>query len=310
MQLRGVSTPLVWLRPSLRWRLASGMRVPRGARTRRERHRPRANDDFGQAEPARFAANAFAANGSPVYLYRFSYVQASMRDMMRAGAPHGGGRSPMCLAPCRLAGAGRRRRRIRRSPEWRKGIGSTSPPRSLHHFSSTLGATLARSASLCPQPDHRVAGHQRLRASEPDDCGTLHRQERGRSRCDLSADLHHVRLLRPGSRTRGFGVGRCSSRAGNRDQAILSLPSANPAARHPARPQAPFRLTLLRPTRRVVRPGLGASGREGGCPSPSLAESWPCGLQDQQGEQSQRRAARCHQCGSVSTGGHRAGRLQ
>ena len=35
----------------------------------------RANDDFGQAEPARFAASAFAANGSPVYLYRFSYVQ-------------------------------------------------------------------------------------------------------------------------------------------------------------------------------------------------------------------------------------------
>ena len=34
----------------------------------------RANDDFGQAEPARFAANAFAANGSPAYLYRFSYV--------------------------------------------------------------------------------------------------------------------------------------------------------------------------------------------------------------------------------------------
>jgi para-nitrobenzyl esterase len=33
----------------------------------------RANDDFGQAEPARFAANAFAANGSPVYLYRSFY---------------------------------------------------------------------------------------------------------------------------------------------------------------------------------------------------------------------------------------------
>jgi para-nitrobenzyl esterase len=49
-----------------------------------------ANDDFGQAEPARFAANAFAANGSPVYLYRFSYVQTSMREQMRAGAPHGG----------------------------------------------------------------------------------------------------------------------------------------------------------------------------------------------------------------------------
>jgi len=50
----------------------------------------RANDDFGQAEPARFAADAFAAKGSPVYLYRFSYVQASMREQMRAGTPHGG----------------------------------------------------------------------------------------------------------------------------------------------------------------------------------------------------------------------------
>jgi para-nitrobenzyl esterase len=49
-----------------------------------------ANDDFGQAEPARFAANAFAANRSPVYLYRFSYVQASMRERTRARAPHGG----------------------------------------------------------------------------------------------------------------------------------------------------------------------------------------------------------------------------
>lgn len=50
----------------------------------------RANDDFGQAEPARFAASAFAANGSPVYRYRFSYVQTAMRERMRAGAPHGG----------------------------------------------------------------------------------------------------------------------------------------------------------------------------------------------------------------------------
>jgi para-nitrobenzyl esterase len=50
----------------------------------------RANDDFGQAEPARFAANAFAANGSPVYLYRFSYVPTAMREQLRAGAPHGG----------------------------------------------------------------------------------------------------------------------------------------------------------------------------------------------------------------------------
>ncbi len=50
----------------------------------------RANDDFGQAEPARFAANAYAAHGSPVYRYRFSYVQSARRDQMRAGAPHGG----------------------------------------------------------------------------------------------------------------------------------------------------------------------------------------------------------------------------
>jgi len=48
----------------------------------------RANDDFGQAEPARFAANA--ANGSPVYLYRFSYVQSALREKLRAAAPHGG----------------------------------------------------------------------------------------------------------------------------------------------------------------------------------------------------------------------------
>jgi para-nitrobenzyl esterase len=50
----------------------------------------RANDDYGQAEPARFAANAFAANGSAVYLYRFSYVASARREQMRAGAPHGG----------------------------------------------------------------------------------------------------------------------------------------------------------------------------------------------------------------------------
>jgi para-nitrobenzyl esterase len=49
-----------------------------------------ANDDFGQAEPARFAASEFATDGSPVYLYRFSYVQTGMRQMLRAGTPHGG----------------------------------------------------------------------------------------------------------------------------------------------------------------------------------------------------------------------------
>jgi para-nitrobenzyl esterase len=49
----------------------------------------RANDDFGQAEPARFAASAFAKGGSPVYLYRFSYVQSAVRDRLPA-TPHGG----------------------------------------------------------------------------------------------------------------------------------------------------------------------------------------------------------------------------
>ena len=50
----------------------------------------RANNDFGQAEPARFAASAFAAIGAPAYLYRFGYVPTAMREQMRAGAPHGG----------------------------------------------------------------------------------------------------------------------------------------------------------------------------------------------------------------------------
>lgn len=50
----------------------------------------RANNDFGQAEPARFAASAFAADGSPVYLYRFSYVQTGLRERLRAGTPLGG----------------------------------------------------------------------------------------------------------------------------------------------------------------------------------------------------------------------------
>jgi para-nitrobenzyl esterase len=48
-----------------------------------------ANNDFGQAEEARFAASAFATNGSPTYLYRFSYVQTAMRGRM-PGTPHGG----------------------------------------------------------------------------------------------------------------------------------------------------------------------------------------------------------------------------
>jgi hypothetical protein len=39
-----------------------------------------ANDDSGQAEPARFVANAFAAKGSPVFRYRFSFVQTAIVD--------------------------------------------------------------------------------------------------------------------------------------------------------------------------------------------------------------------------------------
>jgi para-nitrobenzyl esterase len=49
----------------------------------------RANNDFGQAEAARFAARAFAANGSLAYLYRFSYVQTALRERL-PGTPHGG----------------------------------------------------------------------------------------------------------------------------------------------------------------------------------------------------------------------------
>jgi para-nitrobenzyl esterase len=47
------------------------------------------NTDKVWAEPARFAARAFAAKGEPAFLYRFSYVSASMQQMMRYGAAHG-----------------------------------------------------------------------------------------------------------------------------------------------------------------------------------------------------------------------------
>lgn len=51
----------------------------------------KAETDFGQAEPARFAANAFAARGAPIYLWRFSYVLSTASPEQRArGAPHGG----------------------------------------------------------------------------------------------------------------------------------------------------------------------------------------------------------------------------
>jgi para-nitrobenzyl esterase len=47
-----------------------------------------AGTDRVQAEPARFTASAFAANGVPAYVYRFSYVPASMREQWRNGVPH------------------------------------------------------------------------------------------------------------------------------------------------------------------------------------------------------------------------------
>jgi para-nitrobenzyl esterase len=45
--------------------------------------------DRVHAEPVRFAARAFTAKGSPVYVYRFSYVQSGLRQMWKNGAPHG-----------------------------------------------------------------------------------------------------------------------------------------------------------------------------------------------------------------------------
>jgi para-nitrobenzyl esterase len=47
------------------------------------------NTDKVWAEPARFTANTFAAKGYPAYIYLFSYVPASMQQMMRFGAAHG-----------------------------------------------------------------------------------------------------------------------------------------------------------------------------------------------------------------------------
>ena len=63
-----------------------------------------ANNDFGQAEPARFAARAFAASGSLVYLYRFSYVQTALRERL-PGTPHGG-EIPFVFGTLGVAGFG------------------------------------------------------------------------------------------------------------------------------------------------------------------------------------------------------------
>ena len=46
------------------------------------------NTDKVWAEPARFTARAFAAKGAPAYIYLFSYVSPSARQMMRYGASH------------------------------------------------------------------------------------------------------------------------------------------------------------------------------------------------------------------------------
>ncbi len=46
------------------------------------------NTDQVWAEPARFTARAFASQGTPAYLYLFSYVSPPMRQRMRYGAAH------------------------------------------------------------------------------------------------------------------------------------------------------------------------------------------------------------------------------
>ena len=46
------------------------------------------NTDRVWAEPARFTARAFAAQGAPAFVYRFSYVADSMKAMAKQGAPH------------------------------------------------------------------------------------------------------------------------------------------------------------------------------------------------------------------------------
>lgn len=48
-----------------------------------------AGTDRVQAEPARFTASAFVANGALAYVYRFSYIPTSMREQWLNGVPHG-----------------------------------------------------------------------------------------------------------------------------------------------------------------------------------------------------------------------------
>ena len=49
----------------------------------------RFNTDKVWAEPARFAASAFAAKGDPSWIFLFSYVPAAMKERMRFGPGHG-----------------------------------------------------------------------------------------------------------------------------------------------------------------------------------------------------------------------------
>jgi len=51
----------------------------------------KAENDFGQAEPARFASDSLASKGSAIYLWRFSYLPSSAPEQLKArGTPHGG----------------------------------------------------------------------------------------------------------------------------------------------------------------------------------------------------------------------------
>ena len=72
-----------------------------------------AGTDRVQAEPARFTASAFVAKGAPAYVYRFSYVPASMRERWRNGVPHGA-EVPYAFA---TLGAGRARADATPTPE-------------------------------------------------------------------------------------------------------------------------------------------------------------------------------------------------
>ena len=90
-----------------------------------------ANDDFGQAEPARFTANAFAANGAPgLRLSLLLRPRCDAGAVAERRAPHG---AEIPYAFDTLA-AGRglappRRPRTRRSPGWSTPTGPTSPRR-------------------------------------------------------------------------------------------------------------------------------------------------------------------------------------